>query len=759
MKKFLLSFLLFLCVLALKAQEGFPDPAYGTGGILTTEPTTHGAFDGSGRLVVGRYASNVLTFTRYTANGTLDASFDNGGSVQHDITSQGVTGGTLNSFGQTSDGKVVIVLERTLLISPFPLPQFYHVIMRFGADGNIDPSFGSGGRIWRSIGNLQRPSSSPTTSVLSNEQILYTDFTAAPGGGSYTRILYTADGRSTIPLSSTAPKPQPFYPIYQIDRGPVPGAFFVQPDGKMIATNSYDISIGLGRRINAIVINRLHPDGTLDTSFGDNGAIQFEYLSNVLDRQPGVPTQLFAVQPDGQLLMATQYRDSILRINTSGAIDPGFAFVPPSWWSGFLWQPDGKIIISGRSGQAGDANNFTVARYHPDGTPDPSFGSGGVTVTPLDPALTASTNALVGNRLYVFFNSPNTASTLHCKAIAYQLSSVPYMVGEGCPRDTLITLSSCSATTAVTWPVPLDSFPAIISIPSGFYPDGTPYDGEGRLTLLGTFGGHGYYRSGDALQSYSWETANQIALSKGGHLTTITSEAENAFITSRVQSNGYFSWLGLRRTGAGPTQFAWVTGEPLSYTNWGAEDPNNLSGYEPYVFMYEGFGKWHDLIEFLLPFQVEYNQAPIRWRQISGPAKGSSLAVGVYPVCYERFNAITNQKDTCCFTIRVQCSTPTTAPMASVHKEAEGTSDMGFSVKALPNPSSTSFTLQLSKGNSKERISIRVMDISGRVIETRDGVAPTTVLQLGSIYHPGTYLVHLQQGAKRTSLKLVKQPR
>jgi hypothetical protein len=51
------------------------------------------------------------------------------------------------------------------------------------------------------------------------------------------------------------------------------------------------------------------------------------------------------------------------------------------------------------------------------------------------------------------------------------------------------------------------------------------------------------------------------------------------------------------------------------------------------------------------------------------------------------------------------------------------------------------------------------MDISGRVIETRDGVAPTTVLQLGANYRAGTYVVHLQQGAKRTSLKLVKQPR
>jgi hypothetical protein len=201
-----------------------------------------------------------------------------------------------------------------------------------------------------------------------------------------------------------------------------------------------------------------------------------------------------------------------------------------------------------------------------------------------------------------------------------------------------------------------------------------------------------------------------------------------------------------------------VTGEPLGYTNWGAEDPNNLSGYEPYVFMYEGFGKWHDLIEFLLPFQVEYNQAPIRWRQISGPANGSSLSVGVYPVCYERFNATTNLRDTCCFTVRVQCSSALSSITTGAMQKRTSQQGAGFSVKVLPNPSATSFTLQLNS-QSKERISIRVMDVSGRLIETRNGVALNGVLQLGADYHPGTYMVHVQQGAKRTTLKLVKQAR
>jgi uncharacterized delta-60 repeat protein len=45
-------------------------------------------------------------------------------------------------------------------------------------------------------------------------------------------------------------------------------------------------------------------------------------------------------------------------------------------------QPDGKIVVAGFQ-NAGGTYNFMVVRYHPDGTPDNSFGTGGFVNTPV----------------------------------------------------------------------------------------------------------------------------------------------------------------------------------------------------------------------------------------------------------------------------------------------------------------------------------------------------------------------------------------
>ncbi len=101
----------------------------------------------------------------------------------------------------------------------------------------------------------------------------------------------------------------------------------------------------------------------------------------------------------------------------------------------------------------------------------------------------------------------------------------------------------------------------------------------------------------------SWDTARLAAAvrifnGKTGHLATITSQAENDFVSGLV--SGQFSgfngaWLG------GKDGLGWAvgpeTGQAFGYTNWGGVEPNN-SGY---VYMNIGTtfggiapGKWAD---------------------------------------------------------------------------------------------------------------------------------------------------------------------
>jgi hypothetical protein len=79
----------------------------------------------------------------------------------------------------------------------------------------------------------------------------------------------------------------------------------------------------------------------------------------------------------------------------------------------------------------------------------------------------------------------------------------------------------------------------------------------------------------------------------------------------------------------------------------------------------------------------------------------------------------------------------------------------GLSVRVLNNPSRDHFTLNIQT-NSLDKMTFRLIDIYGRVIESKLNLTGSQVLQIGSNLNAGTYQVELQQGKQRTQLKLVK---
>lgn len=76
---------------------------------------------------------------------------------------------------------------------------------------------------------------------------------------------------------------------------------------------------------------------------------------------------------------------------------------------------------------------------------------------------------------------------------------------------------------------------------------------------------------------------------------------------------------------------------------------------------------------------------------------------------------------------------------------------------AIPNPSHNSFTITVKSNNSKDRIILQVVDITGRVIETRTINAEQSI-QMGEQYKVGIYIVRILQGKQVKQLKLVKLP-
>ena len=87
----------------------------------------------------------------------------------------------------------------------------------------------------------------------------------------------------------------------------------------------------------------------------------------------------------------------------------------------------------------------------------------------------------------------------------------------------------------------------------------------------------------------SWQTAKTVCEKKGGHLVVIDDEEENAFVT--LLSGGNI-WLGITDI-ADESEWITVTGNPISYSNWAQNQPDNSSLYEHYGEMYTD-GRWND---------------------------------------------------------------------------------------------------------------------------------------------------------------------
>lgn len=124
-----------------------------------------------------------------------------------------------------------------------------------------------------------------------------------------------------------------------------------------------------------------------------------------------------------------------------------------------------------------------------------------------------------------------------------------------------------------------------------------------------------------------WITAKAHALGRGGHLATLTSEEENAFVYLLAEKNALAwsaesqprgPWIGAeQKSDAEPDGgWTWVTGEPFAYTAWHTGEPDNgLNGgggvNETVIHFYAGGAKgptWNDweAAERLPAYVVEY---------------------------------------------------------------------------------------------------------------------------------------------------------
>jgi uncharacterized delta-60 repeat protein len=160
----------------------------------------------------------------------------------------------------------------------------------------------------------------------------------------------------------------------------------IQADGKIVVVGHIHFSTSL-QAIDFLVA-RYKADGSLDTSFGNNGKVITDFFGSV-DEAYAV-----AIQPDGKIVVAgfatEHFPESdfaLARYDSNGTLDRSFGtngkqttdfFHDADKAFALTIRGDGGIIAAGQDDEPGNgARNFALALYSPQGILDTTFGVGG----------------------------------------------------------------------------------------------------------------------------------------------------------------------------------------------------------------------------------------------------------------------------------------------------------------------------------------------------------------------------------------------
>jgi uncharacterized delta-60 repeat protein len=333
------------------------DTTFGSGGLASTgfaggESGTGVALQPDGKIIwVGSQgnpsfpAGGTFSFAvaRFTANGTLDTSFGTGGQTSVEFFAPPMQGA--QEFARAvlvqPDGKILVAgSARQGQIRFAPIQG---ALARFNANGTLDTSFGTGGKILSSSGGI------------------------------------TALGLDAAGNIFTLPTRAEFSPTGQADTGVTPAAITASshggssiflPSGQFVQANT----IGVAKHDVDVQVQRFNADGSIASA-----SPAFDYSGAPGLDQAQDSAGAVAVQANGQAVAGGAHFLStspfgLARVNPDGTLDAGFGSggVLTTTFNGdeavgaVVIQPDGKIIAAGFSENNTTGHVFiALARYNP----------------------------------------------------------------------------------------------------------------------------------------------------------------------------------------------------------------------------------------------------------------------------------------------------------------------------------------------------------------------------------------------------------
>jgi uncharacterized delta-60 repeat protein len=262
------------------------------------------------------------------------------------------------------------------------LVSFSTLAALFGGPGNLDISFGNGGKVVTSFGS--NDSGGHAVARQSDGKIVVAGWTTNAGNKDFCVVRYNADGTLDTGFGAGGRASSDF--------GAQDEALgvAVQADGKIIAVGA---SLITGLNTSSFALARYNADGTPDTGLGITGTGRLKPVIGVASS--GTKATGVRIQPDGKFVVVGTsltanlgydlgYDVVVLRYNNDGTLDNGFGnggLALASFNNGDYGQdvqllPDGRIMVAGTGSQYSVASSL-LARFLPDGQLDTSFGGTG----------------------------------------------------------------------------------------------------------------------------------------------------------------------------------------------------------------------------------------------------------------------------------------------------------------------------------------------------------------------------------------------
>jgi uncharacterized delta-60 repeat protein len=248
------------------------------------------------------------------------------------------------------------------------------------AEGDLDATFGSGGRVQTPVG--ADPRQSGMTFDAQGRIVVVGQVDVSPADADMLVVRYLPDGTPDPSFSSDGIATFDFPPADDFQEG---NSVTVDAQGRILV---FGVTEGVGGTDFALI--RVNPDGTRDTTFGPLGSNGFvtKDLSGDIEFAGTVALDSQArIVLGGTARVGGDFDFGVVRYDANGVLDTSFSgdgqhnvdFTPvgsdQDFGSAMVIDSQGRIVLAGRTQQP-TLHDFALARLNSDGSYDTTFGPG-----------------------------------------------------------------------------------------------------------------------------------------------------------------------------------------------------------------------------------------------------------------------------------------------------------------------------------------------------------------------------------------------